>query len=470
MSRLPTLSLPNLVLGSLLGLIVGCGGTSPREAVPAHELLTEASRQAHLTSFDQIWETIRDTHYDPDLNGVDWQAQYDLLRPRVEAAKTESEARAPMNALLASLGQSHFAVLPGDVYEEISGEAAEQENRNESSSVTVRPGETAAVGKPRNLDGDGTCGFEILPIDNRAIVSRVITGSPAASANIQLGWELVSVDGRPIAPTFDRFAGVGAQGEMALMLRHSIRRRLKGDPGEQLNLTFADGRDVEKEVTLTLGDATGFRQTLGHMPAFQVDWWIERRGDLGYFYLTGFFNPGPVRNELEAFIAENPDLRGFIIDLRGNPGGIGFMANGLAGLFVSERNQSLGTMISRDMELNFGIYPQAIQFEGPLAVLIDGASASTSEIMAAGLQDLGRARIFGTNTAGAALPSTFVRLPNGDGFQYAIANYVSAGGGVIEGTGVAPDEVVEPDRESLLRGVDPVIESAKRWIAESSGS
>ena len=124
-------------------------------------------------------------------------------------------------------------------------------------------------------------------------------------------------------------------------------------------------------------------------------------------------------------------------------------------------------MISRDMELNFGIYPQATQFEGPLAILIDGASASTSEIMAAGLKDLGRARLFGTNTAGAALPSTFVRLPNGDGFQYAVANYVSAAGGVIEGTGVAPDEVVEPDRQSLLRGVDPVIEAAQNWISNA---
>src|SRR5262249_33546338 len=103
-------------------------------------------------------------------------------------------------------------------------------------------------------------------------------------------------------------------------------------------------------------------------------------------------------------------------------------------------------------------------FLGPLAVLVDGCSASTSEIFAGGLQGLKRARVFGTRTAGAALPSLIELLPNGDRFQFAIANYVSVDGKVLEGAGVQPDQEVKPDRKALLSGCDPVVEAARQWI------
>ena len=74
------------------------------------------------------------------------------------------------------------------------------------------------------------------------------------------------------------------------------------------------------------------------------------------------------------------------------------------------------------------------------------------------------ARVFGTATAGAALPSTITDLPNGDGFQYAIANYTSYGGDVVEGRGVQPDTAVAPTRNGLLAGHDEVLESAVKWI------
>ena len=109
-----------------------------------------------------------------------------------------------------------------------------------------------------------------------------------------------------------------------------------------------------------------------------------------------------------------------------------------AGSFRS-RIKSSATLYMRDTTLKFVVNPRLTTFAGPLAILVDGTSASTSEIMAEGLKDLGRARIFGTRTAAAALPSVFERLPNGDGFQYAIANYISEGGKPLEGLGVTPD-------------------------------
>jgi carboxyl-terminal processing protease len=95
---------------------------------------------------------------------------------------------------------------------------------------------------------------------------------------------------------------------------------------------------------------------------------------------------------------------------------------------------------------------------------VDEISISTAEILAGGLQDLGRARVFGSRSAGAALPSAIERLPNGDGFQYAFANYVRTGGQPLEGRGVLPDVEAPLTREALLAGRDPALEAALTWI------
>src|SRR4029079_19271517 len=125
------------------------------------------------------------------------------------------------------------------------------------------------------------------------------------------------------------------------------------------------------------------------------------------------------------------------------------MALGMAGYPVDKPNQRLGTMYMRDSTLNFVVNPRADVLSAPVAVLVDGCSASTSEIFAGGMKDLGRARVFGTRTAGAALPSAIDRLPNGDAFQHALADYISEGGRSLEGEGVIPDVEAKLTREAL---------------------
>lgn len=188
-------------------------------------------------------------------------------------------------------------------------------------------------------------------------------------------------------------------------------------------------------------------------------------GGAGYIRFNEFLDPVSIMPKVEAAVREFSGAPGIVIDLRGNPGGIGIMAMGVAGFFVSEEGHQLGTMTMRDATLKFVIFPRPETYAGPLAVLVDGGSASTSEIFAQGMQDLGRARVFGTLTAGAALPSDIVRLPNGDGFQYAQASYTSVKGRVLEGNGVVPDVEVRQTPEAASAGRDLVIEAAAAWIA-----
>ena len=142
------------------------------------------------------------------------------------------------------------------------------------------------------------------------------------------------------------------------------------------------------------------------------------------------------------------------------------MSRGMAGHFLFDASQSLGRMKTRQMDLNFFVVPRAPaqRFEGPLAVLVDGHTGSTSEILAGGLQDLGRATIVGSTSAGMALPSVIERMPNGDAIQFVMGDLVTSSGYRIEGQGILPDIEVKLSPESLALGGDPVIQAAMDWI------
>jgi carboxyl-terminal processing protease len=153
-----------------------------------------------------------------------------------------------------------------------------------------------------------------------------------------------------------------------------------------------------------------------------------------------------------------------IIDLRGNPGGAGGMAMGVAG-HVMDEPKSLGAMRTRDTTLEFKVNPRRSTpqgervepFSGPVAIVVDPLSASTSEIFAGGLQKLGRARVFGRTSAGAALPAQMKSLPSGDALLFAFANFTLPDGSTIEGVGVIADE----PRGAHGFGYDPHL-----WIPE----
>jgi carboxyl-terminal processing protease len=124
----------------------------------------------------------------------------------------------------------------------------------------------------------------------------------------------------------------------------------------------------------------------------------------------------------------------------------------------------MGTMRTRGNTLKLVINPREPGYKGPVAILVDEMSGSSSEIFAGGVQGLPGVRVFGSRTMGATLPSLAERLPNGDGFQYAFASYISRNGVELEGKGVIPDVATPLTRAALLEGRDPAVEAAVDWI------
>jgi carboxyl-terminal processing protease len=178
----------------------------------------------------------------------------------------------------------------------------------------------------------------------------------------------------------------------------------------------------------------------------------------------------PVDGVVAKAVDGHREAAGMILDLRGNPGGLAAMLMGIAGQFVSER-VSLGEMRSRDGTLQFFANPRAVSpegkpvkpFAGRVAILVDGLTGSASECFAGGMQAIGRARLFGERSLGQALPALFDRLPSGDVLVHAYADFLTAKGARVEGTGVIPDVSVPWSRTALLAGHDQALEAATEW-------
>ncbi len=228
-------------------------------------------------------------------------------------------------------------------------------------------------------------------------------------------------------------------------------------------------KKVEPEATPGAAPAAAPSQDsvvrFGNLPEMRVSFHSRILNDgPGYIKFNEFLDPASIMPKFEAALKSFANTPGVILDLRGNPGGIGIMAAGIAGFFIDRPGLKLGEMKTRENTMNFVIFPRPETYSGPLAILVDGGSASTAEILSQGLQDLKRARVFGVPSAAAALPSDIIRLPNGDRFQYAEASYTSVGGKVIEGSGVTPDVIVRQTIEATQSGRDLVIEAADNWI------
>lgn len=411
---------------------------------PLCAALTTEQRQLSLQSFEYVWTAIRDKHWQTQPGGLDWQAIHDEFKPKIEAADSMDAVRTVISQMLDRLHQTHFGIVPADLYSNLDA----------------------------SRGGDVTAGLDARVVGAQVLVTSVEPASSAAMQGVHPGWEILKIAGVDLAPVVTKLNETYAGSTLReLMLRRAILARLDNDVGASITVEFLDGAGRHVSKVLAQASPKGDLVKFGYLNPMHV--WIDSsrvgggaRGNIGYVAFNAFLDAQRLMTSFGDAVQSCQTCDGFIIDLRGNPGGIGVMAMGMAGWFIAQPDQKLGTLFMRDTTLKFVVNPRLTTFPGPLAILVDGASASTSEIMAEGLKDLGRARIFGSHTAGAALPSVFEKLPDGDGFQYAIANYISEGGHPLEGQGVTPDVETPITREALLAGKDPALDAAVAWIQQ----
>jgi carboxyl-terminal processing protease len=434
------ISLTNLIIIGFVLLLWPLAGYA-EEPPP----LTPEQINLNLASFDTVWNKIYVTHYDTTFGGLNWHAVKDELRPKIEKATSMNQARSILSDLVSRLGLSHFDIIPSNLYENINT-PAEKSNKG------------------------GVTGIILRVLEGKAIVVSLDSSGGGYDAGVRPGWEILKAGDIEIAPIIEpllkEFEG---KLNRDYYLAAAVAWRLGGAIGDSLKIIFLDGNNAQTEKYVGLKAPLGKKAVFGNIPPFYLKIKTDTlENNIGYFYFNCFFDPITLMPAFNSAMESFLNSPGIIIDIRRNPGGAGMLAIGMAGWLVSEKDLYLGTLITRNTELKFVLNPRAKTYTGPVAILVDGLSGSTSEIFAGGLQDIGRVRVFGTHTVGAALPALPELLPNGDGFLHAIANYISKGGEALEGRGVVPNQEVRLTRESLLEGRDLVVEAAVEWIKSNS--
>ena len=430
------------------------GAVAVSAAVQAHAASAAVGTQTAATgagatkgseTFDAAWTIIRDSHFDPTMNGVDWPAVKAELGPRAARAQTDGELRDVIRDMLSRLGLSHFALIPS--------------------------GRDNAASAPVDLSGDP--GFDVRLMGSELLVTQVDPHGGAAASGVRLGWRLLSLDGMPVAELLSRLPETMPDRLRNVEIWRMVETRVRGPQGSLVPLMFDDGnRDVGMAIERRA--EPGQPATVGNLPTMYVRVEIDERqtprGATAGVIRFNVWMPG-VDPLFQRAVDKYRRASGIIIDLRGNPGGLAAMIMGISGHFLTER-KPLGTMKTRDAELRFAANPRLVNaagervepFAGPVAILIDGMTGSASECFAGGMQAIGRARVFGQTSMGQALPAFFAKLPNGDVLIHATGDFVTADGTRLEGRGVVPDEPVAIDRAALLAGRDATLDRALKWI------
>ena len=269
----------------------------------------------------------------------------------------------------------------------------------------------------------GGLGIEITSEDGVVKVISPIDGTPAARAGIQAGDYITAVNGQSV---------------LGLTVTEAVKQ-MRGKAGETVTLTIARAKTDPFELKLV-------REIIRPKSVTS-----RAEGDYGYVRLAGFNEKATeeVKAAIDGLRAKNPHLKGLVLDLRNNPGGLLDQAVGVSDIFlnggevVSQRGRdvhSIERYNARPGEKLGGL---------PVVVLINSGTASAAEIVAGALQDRHRAEIVGLTSFGKGSVQTVIPLRGGlDGaVKVTTARYYTPSGRSIQKTGIEPDLEVAATRE-----------------------
>ncbi len=262
----------------------------------------------------------------------------------------------------------------------------------------------------------GGLGIEVGLEDGFVKVIAPIDDTPAQRAGMQAGDLIVRIDGKPVK-------GLSLSDAVALM---------RGKPGSEIKLTVVRegaGNPIQINITRDVIKVASVR---------------SRILEPGYGYVRVANFQARTTEDLLAAVAElkaqHPEgLKGVVLDLRNNPGGVLNAAVGVSDAFLDQGLIVYTMGRDEDAKLEFKAGPDDVLDGAPIAVLVNGGSASASEIVAGALQDQGRAVIMGEKTFGKGSVQTIVPIDDSTALKLTTARYYTPSGRSIQALGIEPD-------------------------------
>ncbi len=266
----------------------------------------------------------------------------------------------------------------------------------------------------------GGLGIEVTMENGFVKVVAPIDDTPAQQAGMKSADLIIRIDDTPVK---------------GMTLTQAVKK-MRGKPGTKISLTLVR-EGVNKPFTVTLTRAVIRIQSVKSR--------LLEDG-YGYVRITQFqAHTGESLRKALGGLKKKSDgaLKGLVLDLRNNPGGVLNAAVAVSDTFLTKGKIVYTKGRAKDSQLNFNATPTDYLNNAPIVVLVNGGSASASEIVAGALQDQKRAVIMGTKTFGKGSVQTILPMDNGAALKITTARYFTPNGRSIQATGIVPDVVVE---------------------------
>jgi carboxyl-terminal processing protease len=335
--------------------------------------------------------------------------------------------------------------LLGDVFEKINTDYVEKPDQGKLVEAAINGMLTsldphssylnarAFRDREEQIKGEfGGIGVEIMEQDGLIKIISPIDDTPAAKAGILSGDVITGIDGEPaIALTFDQAAD-----------------KMRGPANSTVRLKIVRGANKEIKEFKIVRDVIKVRSVRSHVEG----------GDIGYIRVTQFDEQSfdGLKDAMNKFEAGPGDkLKGYVLDLRNNPGGLLDQSIQIVNAFL-DRGEIVSTR-GRNVEdaQRYAALPGADLSHGrPVVVLINGGSASASEIVSGALQDHKRATLIGTRSFGKGSVQTIMPLGENGALTLTTARYYTPSGRSIQAKGIEPDIPILEDVPSELKGKD----------------
>lgn len=310
-----------------------------------------------------------------------------------------------ISGMVQSLGDPHSIYMNADTFEQLKEHTE---------------GEFGGIGV--------TMGFK----DNKVTIISVLDDTPGQKAGLQAGDEITAVDGTPVTE----------------MQPEEVAMHIRGEVGTDVTLSISrDGQTQDYKITratIKLDTAKG----------------VMLGDGMGYIRIASFSENTGKEFKAAYESLEQQGMKGLIIDLRENPGGLVTSCVDIANMVVPKG--PIVSVVERDgsKEVHESNLEES---KYPIVVLIDGNSASASEILAGALQDTGAATLVGTKSYGKGSVQVVVPMLHNDGLKLTIAKYYTPNGRCIDGTGIEPDVEVDMPENATT---DVQLEKAKEVLQQ----
>ncbi len=353
--------------------------------------------------FDKSWQTIKNEYYDPTFNHQHWNRWRNHYQGKI---KTSDDAKVAIDTMLASLDDPYSIFLTKENFAE------------QNSSITSK------------ISG---IGVNIVNDAGKIRIISVIENTPAQFADVKPNDIILSVNGKKVSG----------------MSLSDVSNLVKGPINTFVSMEILRGKEkinkniIRKEINIKTVKSSNDK-------------------NIGYIQISSFISSSTPNEFLEA-LENTQNAKGLIVDLRGNTGGLLTNAVFISNLFI-EKGKLVSIVGRNGYRYDVMAQNTDLDIEKPVVILVNGTSASASEIFSGAMKDYHRAKIVGTKTYGKGMVQKIIPMPNETGLNLTIAKYLTPRGKDINKRGISPDIEVKFTQEDINQHKDIQLETAKQML------